>query len=95
MPGGLLSEQEHRAVLAGEFDAVGGGTANMGRAVEGCGDRLLFGQQLAAAALAREQLFGDEPAVQVSRLTPERSETFECHAFVEDLTKAWRGTLDW
>jgi phosphoribosylformylglycinamidine synthase len=36
-----------------------------------------------------------EPILQISRLTPERSEAFECHAFVDDLTKAWRGTLDW
>ena len=36
-----------------------------------------------------------EPILQISRITPGRSETFECHTFVEDLTRAWRGTLDW
>ena len=33
--------------------------------------------------------------LQISRLTPQRSESFELHAGVDELTKAWRGTLDW
>jgi phosphoribosylformylglycinamidine synthase len=33
--------------------------------------------------------------LQVSRITPERSEKFELHASVAELTAAWRGTLDW
>jgi phosphoribosylformylglycinamidine synthase len=36
-----------------------------------------------------------DPVLQVSRLTPQRTESVECHAIVDDLTKAWRGTLDW
>jgi phosphoribosylformylglycinamidine synthase len=49
-----------------------------------------------AGALVRELGRTSPDAIlQISRITPGRSETFECHAFVEDLTKAWRGTLDW
>jgi phosphoribosylformylglycinamidine synthase len=36
-----------------------------------------------------------DPVLQVSRASPEKGESFELHAFVDDLTKAWRGTLDW
>ena len=35
------------------------------------------------------------PVLEVGRLTPQRTQKVELHAFVEDLTKAWRGTLDW
>jgi phosphoribosylformylglycinamidine synthase len=36
-----------------------------------------------------------DPIVQVSRVMPDHSRQVDCHVFVEDLTKAWRGTLDW
>ena len=36
-----------------------------------------------------------QPVLEISRLTPQRTQKVELHAFVEDLTKAWRGTLDW
>jgi phosphoribosylformylglycinamidine synthase len=36
-----------------------------------------------------------DPTLQASRLTPQRSETFDLHAPVDELTAAWRGTLDW
>ena len=34
-------------------------------------------------------------ALEVSRLTANRSQQVDCHVFVEDMTNAWRGTLDW
>jgi phosphoribosylformylglycinamidine synthase len=36
-----------------------------------------------------------DPILRVSRSSLEKGEQFELHAFVDDLTKAWRGTLDW
>jgi hypothetical protein len=36
-----------------------------------------------------------DPALQVSRVTPERAESFDVHASIDELTAAWRGTLDW
>jgi phosphoribosylformylglycinamidine synthase len=36
-----------------------------------------------------------DPVLAVSRLMPDRSAKFDCHVFVDELTKAWRGTLDW
>jgi phosphoribosylformylglycinamidine synthase len=36
-----------------------------------------------------------QPVLEVGRLTTQRTQKVECHASVEDLTKAWRGTLDW
>jgi phosphoribosylformylglycinamidine synthase len=38
---------------------------------------------------------GADAILQVSRIMPERSEKFELHASVDELTAAWRGTLDW
>ena len=34
-------------------------------------------------------------ALEVGRLAPNRSRQVLAHVFVEDLIKAWRGTLDW
>ena len=36
-----------------------------------------------------------QPVLEIGTLTPQRTQKVELHAFVEDLTKAWRGTLDW
>jgi phosphoribosylformylglycinamidine synthase len=36
-----------------------------------------------------------DPALQVSRIAPQKSETFDVQAPIDELTKAWRGTLDW
>ncbi|MGH7215288.1 MAG: AIR synthase-related protein, partial [Tepidisphaeraceae bacterium] len=38
---------------------------------------------------------GPSAALAVSSITPGRSEQFDLHVFVDDLTRAWRGTLDW
>jgi phosphoribosylformylglycinamidine (FGAM) synthase-like enzyme len=34
-------------------------------------------------------------ALDVGRLTANRTRQVDAHIFVEELTKAWRGTLDW
>ncbi|MDB5331779.1 MAG: purL, partial [Phycisphaerales bacterium] len=36
-----------------------------------------------------------DPRLQIARLQSDRSQTMDLHVFVEDMTKAWRGTLDW
>lgn len=36
-----------------------------------------------------------DATLQISRLTPTRSETFDCHVFVDDLVRTWQSTLDW
>jgi len=35
------------------------------------------------------------PALEIASLTPQRTQKVELHAFVDELTKAWRGPLDW
>jgi phosphoribosylformylglycinamidine synthase len=34
-------------------------------------------------------------ALEVGSITPNRTRKVEMHAFVDEMTKAWRGTLDW
>jgi phosphoribosylformylglycinamidine synthase len=34
-------------------------------------------------------------ALEVGRRTPNRTRQVDAHIFVDELTKAWRGTLDW
>jgi phosphoribosylformylglycinamidine synthase len=36
-----------------------------------------------------------QPVLEIGRLTTQRTQKVELHAFIEELTKAWRGTLDW
>jgi phosphoribosylformylglycinamidine synthase len=36
-----------------------------------------------------------DPTLQITQLTPERSESFACHIAIDELTKTWRATLDW
>jgi phosphoribosylformylglycinamidine synthase len=36
-----------------------------------------------------------DPILQIGRITPTRSEAFDCHVSIDDLTKAWQSTLDW
>jgi phosphoribosylformylglycinamidine synthase len=55
-------------------------------------------EKACAAAGVRVREIGrtsPDATLQVSSLTPERSEKFEVHASVDELTAAWRGTLDW
>jgi phosphoribosylformylglycinamidine (FGAM) synthase-like enzyme len=33
--------------------------------------------------------------LQIARLLPNRSQTMDLHVLVDDMTRAWRGTLDW
>ncbi|MDB5301362.1 MAG: purL 2, partial [Phycisphaerales bacterium] len=33
--------------------------------------------------------------LQIARLLPDRSQTMDLHVLVDDMTRAWRGTLDW
>ena len=36
-----------------------------------------------------------DPILEISQLMPNRSRKMDCHVFVDELTRAWRGTLDW
>ena len=35
------------------------------------------------------------PQLQIASLTPDRVQKVHAHLFVDEMTKAWRGTLDW
>jgi phosphoribosylformylglycinamidine synthase len=35
------------------------------------------------------------PRLEISRLMPNRSQDIDAHVFVDEMTRAWRGTLDW
>ena len=36
-----------------------------------------------------------KPRLEVSQLLPNRSTKYECEVGIDELTRAWRGTLDW
>jgi phosphoribosylformylglycinamidine synthase len=55
-------------------------------------------QALLASAGASMRVLGSvnaAPILQVGRLMPDRSTRYDLHVSVDDLTRAWRGTLDW